>query len=98
MRISLGAKKVCERAFEVTRAHDVRCRVVSDQEALAACLRFLHDHRLLVEPACGASLAAIYEHHTEWLAGFDAPLVVVCGGATATLGQVEAWQAAVEVA
>ena len=34
--------------------------VVSDTDAVSACLRFADDHRLLVEPACGAALAPIY--------------------------------------
>jgi len=39
--------------------------------------------RLLVEPACGASLAAIYEKMPE-LDEFNNILVVVCDGATTT--------------
>ena len=34
--------------------------VVSDAEAVAACVSFLDDHRSLVEPACGAALAEAY--------------------------------------
>src|SRR6185312_5082196 len=79
---SLGAKKVCANAWEVTRSHDVRCHVVSDLEALEACERFLHDHRILVEPACGATLAAIYGREQSIIAEFESPLAVVCGGAT----------------
>lgn len=89
---SLGAKQVCENAFNLTRTHDVRCHVVTDLEALHACERFLTDHRLLVEPACGASLAAIYNNQTSALAGFKRPLIVVCGGATATIQQLAAWR------
>jgi len=88
---TLGAKSVCANAFELTKTHDVRCAVVSDLEALEACQRFLEDHRVLVEPACGASLASIYSEGRNLLAEFEAPLVVVCGGATATLQQIEEW-------
>ena len=90
---SLGAKKVCANAFEVTRSHDVRCHVVSDLEALEACEKFLHDHRILVEPACGATLAALYGRNQSIIAGFEAPLVIVCGGATVTYGQIREWRA-----
>lgn len=89
---SLGAKKVCTNAFELTTKHDIRCHTVSDLEAVNACEQFLIDHRLLVEPACGASLAAVYEHNHDVLADFQAPLVIVCGGATATPAQIQSWK------
>jgi len=91
---TLGAKSVCENAFDLTKTHDVRCAVVSDLEALDACQRFLEDHRVLVEPACGASLASIYSQDRNLLAEFEAPLVVVCGGATTTLPQIVEWRKA----
>lgn len=89
---SLGAKQVCENAFNLTRTHDIRTHVLSDLDALDACERFLFDHRILVEPACGVSLAAIYSAHQAILDGFKAPLVVVCGGATATVQQLNLWR------
>jgi len=89
---SLGAKQVCENAFRLTHSHDVRCQVVTDIEALNACEQFLTDHRILVEPACGASLAAVYSSQRELLDGFKRPLVIVCGGATATVQQLEVWR------
>jgi len=90
---SLGAKKVCANAFEVTRSHDVRCHVVSDLEALEACEKFLHDHRILIEPACGATLAPIYGRNPSILTEFEAPLAIVCGGATVTYEQIREWRA-----
>jgi L-serine/L-threonine ammonia-lyase len=75
------------------RTHEIKSVVVPDKSALAACERFLTDHRLLVEPACGASLALAYEDHPA-LAGYSNILVVVCGGATASLDQIRAWNAA----
>ena len=57
---SLGAKKVAKAAYEWCYQHPVISHVVSDREAVNACLRFALDHRILVEPACGASLAAVY--------------------------------------
>lgn len=93
---SLGAKKVCANAWRVTQSHDVRCHVVSDLEALEACEKFLHDHRVLVEPACGATLAAIYSGDRSIIAGFEAPLAVVCGGATVTYEQIREWRAMAE--
>lgn len=89
---SLGAKAVCENAFAVTQQHPVRCATVTDAQALAACEQFLHDHRVLVEPACGAALATLYSGDAALLSEFQRPLVVVCGGATATLEQIQAWR------
>lgn len=87
---SLGAKQVCERAVQWWKERSIRSVVVSDQSALMACERFLADHRILVEPACGASLALAYEKASE-LEEFDTMLIVVCGGATATIDQIRQW-------
>ncbi|MEN2388543.1 pyridoxal-phosphate dependent enzyme [Comamonas sp. A7-5] len=89
---SLGAKQVCDNAFNATRTYDIRCGQVNDIEAIDACDRFLLDHRILVEPACGASLAAVYNSREDLLGSFKAPLVVVCGGATATPLQLATWR------
>ncbi|OCJ11031.1 serine dehydratase [Rhizobium sp. AC27/96] len=89
---SLGARKVCQRAFEITRNRPVDCVVVDDRAAVNACMRFLDNHRTLVEPACGAALAVAYTY-TDRLARFERVLMIVCGGATATLAQLQAWQA-----
>jgi L-serine/L-threonine ammonia-lyase len=86
---SLGAKRVAEQALACTRQHPVQCHLVSDRAALEACERFLLDHRVLVEPACGAALALAYEPAA--LASYQNVLVVVCGGATATFEQIQAW-------
>ena len=42
---------------------------------------------MLVEPACGAGLAVVYEH-AEVLNDFDQVLVIVCGGVTTTLEDI----------
>ncbi len=64
--------------------------MVSDREALDACISFSIDHRLLVEPACGASLAVVY-HQAEFLRDKKTILVIICGGAGVTMKQLEAW-------
>ncbi|MEI2296575.1 pyridoxal-phosphate dependent enzyme [Ensifer sp. MJa1] len=88
---SLGARKVCARAFEISQTRPVECAVVSDAVAIDACNRFLDDHRVVVEPACGASLAVAYIH-AEQLARFERVLIIACGGATATVERLQAWQ------
>jgi len=87
---SLGARQVAQQAFDWTRRHPVRSAVVSDAAAVAACLRFMDDHRLVVEPACGAALAAVYDDAPQ-LAGARNVLVIVCGGVTATVAQLQQW-------
>lgn len=87
---SLGAKQVCEQAYAWTKEHPVRSAVVSDEAAVAACHRFLDDHRVLVEPACGAALALAYEPSAA-LNDFKTVLLVVCGGVTASLAQLQQW-------
>jgi L-serine/L-threonine ammonia-lyase len=89
---SLGARQVCARAFELGQGGQVHSLLVSDQQAVAACTRFLDDHRLLVEPACGAALAVAYAV-PEALAAFDKVLIIVCGGATASADNLRQWNA-----
>lgn len=90
---SLGARMVSERAFELAQSRPVASVIVDDRAAVEACLRFLDDHRVLVEPACGATLALAYEHSAA-LARYERVLMIACGGATASLNQLRSWQAA----
>ncbi|MGJ7914212.1 pyridoxal-phosphate dependent enzyme [Massilia sp. LXY-6] len=87
---SLGARKVSQQAAALARRHPVVPVVVSDREAVEACLRFMDDHRVVVEPACGASLALAYRGG-EVLADYARVLVIVCGGVTATVEQLQRW-------
>lgn len=88
---SLGAKQICAQAFALLGQHPIVPVQVSDAEALDACARFLDDHRVLVEPACGASLAVAYSA-AEVLAPFTTILMIVCGGSTMSLAQMQEWQ------
>lgn len=87
---SLGARKVAQQAFELAQQHPVRSAVVSDATAVRACLRFMDDHRVVVEPACGAALALAYDA-AQSLGQFDKVVVIVCGGVTATVEQLQRW-------
>jgi L-serine/L-threonine ammonia-lyase len=87
---SLGARKVSAHAFDLAGTHPIVPVVVTDRAAVAACLRFMDDHRVVVEPACGAALALAYREDGA-LAAFENVLVIVCGGATATVEQLQAW-------
>jgi L-serine/L-threonine ammonia-lyase len=87
---SLGARQVCERAFDLATQRPVHSIVVTDKAAVSACERFIDDHRIVVEPACGAALATIYEPVKE-ITPFQTVLIIVCGGVTTSLEQLHQW-------
>lgn len=87
---SLGARKVAQQAFALAQQHPLHSVVVPDAEAVQACLRFMDDHRVVVEPACGASLAVAYDA-AKSLGQYSKVLVIVCGGVTATVQQLQKW-------
>ncbi|MBS0286226.1 MAG: pyridoxal-phosphate dependent enzyme [Proteobacteria bacterium] len=89
--VTLGAKQICQQAFEWTQKHPVFPQTVTDKEAVNACLRFADDHRLLVEPACGASLALLYDKRTI-LEKFKTIVVIVCGGSGVNLNLLSGWK------
>jgi L-serine/L-threonine ammonia-lyase len=93
---SLGARQVSAHAFDLARTHPIRPVVVTDGEAVAACLRCMDEHRVVVEPARGAALALAWRPDGP-LATFDDVLVIVCGGATATVAQLQAWDTQLRV-
>lgn len=87
---SLGARQICARAFEYSRQYPIRSVVVSDKAAVSACERFIVDHRIVTEPACGAALATAYERIAQ-VQEFKSLLIIVCGGATASVEQLRQW-------
>lgn len=88
---SLGARRVATQAYELARSGTLTSLTVSDAQAVQACLNLAERLRLLVEPACGAALAALTVH-AERFAGFKAPLIEVCGGVGVTLDKLLAWR------
>ena len=87
---TLGARQVALKAFEWSQTRPTETYVMSDGEASRACLNFLNDHRVLTEPACGASLSLVYDAPAR-LAAFNRVLVVVCGGVSADVAQLQEW-------
>ncbi|MGM3276715.1 pyridoxal-phosphate dependent enzyme [Ralstonia sp. 24A2] len=85
---SLGAKRPCDGALEWAACREIYNVVVSDAQAVKAALRFLDEHRVVVEPACGAALAALDSRHPAIKAA-SSIAVVVCGGATVTAQQLQ---------
>lgn len=98
---TLGAKKVCKRAFDWIAEHKhVHSSLVTDKQAVEAVISFLDDHRFLVSPSCGAALAALYgDFFTELRTSGKLPagklnvVVIVCGGNEVNLQQLEKWKA-----
>lgn len=88
---SLGAKQVARQAYDSCFSHTVASHVVSDLDAVEACLHFLENHRIVVEPACGASLSALLKP-VDFLTDKKNILVIVCGGAGVTYEQLTAWK------
>ncbi len=76
---SLGATSVTPHVLEILKTNKIRSFVGSDKWAVSACRKFLDDHRVLVEPACGTALSAVYEN-SPVLEDAGKVMVVVCGG------------------
>lgn len=89
---SLGARQVCNRAHALAKEHAIESIVVSDAAAVAACEQILLEHRVLVEPACGASVAALHGA-SALLRQARSVVVILCGGVGVTAGQLAQWSA-----
>ncbi len=88
---TLGARRVAAEALAWTKRHPITPWQVTDKEAVDACVRFADEHRVLVEPACGAALAAVYGR-AEPLNGLRPVVIIVCGGAGVNLPLLETWK------
>lgn len=88
---TLGARRVAAKALEWTERHPITPWQVTDPEAIGACVRFADEHRVLVEPACGASLAAVYGR-AKPLEGLRPIVIIVCGGAGVSLPLLDEWK------
>jgi L-serine/L-threonine ammonia-lyase len=88
---SLGARTVARKAVEWAKRHPIQSVVVTDADAVSACIAFANEHRCLVEPACGASLSVAYNGQPV-LKGAETVVVVVCGGIGVDLPRLRKWQ------
>lgn len=80
---TLGARKVQGNTLEHANMLNKKliAQTVTDKEAVNAVKEFLNDHRVLVEPACAASLALVYEKNKHSIFDkYDNIIVEVCGG------------------
>lgn len=87
---SLGARRVAETAFEWSQRRLIVPVVVSDADAVLACMRFADDHLALVEPACGAALSLAYDNHPA-LMPYGCLAVIACGGVVVSLEKLASW-------
>lgn len=105
---SLGATRVAEEALEWTRraGDGLVSAVVTDREAVVAMVRFLDDARMLVESACGATIATAYNGDlrkylgkglTDEQWGAKNVVLVVCGGSNISLDMLEKYKAQFDV-
>ncbi|WVN89216.1 uncharacterized protein L203_104434 [Cryptococcus depauperatus CBS 7841] len=92
---SLGCVRVAQKALQVAERGNVTSVVVTDRQAVDACLRFADDERILVEPACGATLAMIYSGKLREVMGVTEQSIVVlevCGGSNVSLQLLDKWK------
>mmetsp|Transcript_16711 Transcript_16711/g.18407 ORF Transcript_16711/g.18407 Transcript_16711/m.18407 type:complete len:391 (+) Transcript_16711:33-1205(+) len=94
---SLGATSCTPVALDRARSHEggFAASACTDEEAVDACVRFARDHRLLVEPACGAALAVAYSKRLRdlYLKNVDGPIVLeVCGGSGVDVDLLHSWK------
>ena len=90
LAVTLGARQVTPELLSWYNRHEVNPWIVSDRAAVDGCMRFLDDHRVLVEPACGAALSCVYDRATP-IQGRSCVLVIVCGGAGTGLELLKTW-------
>ena len=90
---SLGAREVCAQSVDLARQLQIESVVVSDAQAVTGCITLLEDHRILTEPACGASVAALTQQSSV-LSRAKVVVLVVCGGVGVNSKQLLDWDAA----
>lgn len=89
---SLGARKVSKQSYEYTKTYPMTPWVVDDATSVKACLNFLEDHKILVEPACGTAFSYLYEKADTIDPSYQNILVIGCGGANVSLEKLLEWK------
>ncbi|KAL0943651.1 pyridoxal-phosphate dependent enzyme [Colletotrichum truncatum] len=101
--LSLGATRVSNRTWEVSqKTPGFRSVTVSDAEAAMACVRFVDDAQLMVEVACGATIATVYNGSLREQLGDGLSdeewakkniVLIVCGGSNVTMEMLNEYRA-----
>jgi L-serine/L-threonine ammonia-lyase len=98
---SLGAPTVSERTWEWSKAEHFTSIVVTDAEAVMGSVKLVNDARILVEVACGATVAPVYNGDLKrWLGdgltdeewSKKNVVLIVCGGSNITLEILREYQ------
>lgn len=96
---TLGARTVAPKAYEVAQRENVRSVVLGDEAAMEGCVRFADDERIMVEAACGVSVALCYggrlKKYLPELKEDSKVVIVVCGGSNVTPEMLAKWSAAI---
>uniref|UniRef100_A0A668ALM1 L-serine deaminase n=1 Tax=Myripristis murdjan TaxID=586833 RepID=A0A668ALM1_9TELE len=92
---TLGLTRVSAQTLKLVGEHTVFSELVTDQEAVKAVERFVDDEKILVEPACGAALAAVYcdiikrlQKEGKLAQHLGPVVIVVCGGNNISMEQL----------
>jgi L-serine/L-threonine ammonia-lyase len=88
---SLAALQVASWPVDAIKQFPHESVVLSDADAIMGVTRFADDHRQLVEPACGVSLAVGYLDHPAIATAHDV-VIVVCGGVSVDARMVADWE------
>ena len=90
---SLGALQCSPTTLSLAQTHPTDVCTVSDREAVEACAYILDEHRMLVEPACGAAVALLRaERYRPLFAAHESVVVVLCGGSGVDFSIFEQWR------
>jgi L-serine/L-threonine ammonia-lyase len=94
---TLGARRVAAQAFTYAQRDSVTSVVLQDADAMQGCVRFADDERIMVEAACGVSLALCYDGRLQKympnLTKDSKVVIVVCGGSNITAQMLSEWSA-----
>jgi L-serine/L-threonine ammonia-lyase len=92
---SLGARRVAAKAYEYAKRDSVTSVVLNDDDAIEGCIRFADDERIMVEAACGVSLALCYNGRLKErlpnLTEKSKVVIVVCGGSNVSAEMLHNW-------
>ncbi|KAJ4364461.1 catabolic L-serine/threonine dehydratase [Neocucurbitaria cava] len=92
---SLGARTVAPQAFAYAQRSSVRSVVLSDAVAKEGCVRLADDERIMVEPACGVSVALCYNGRLKEilpnLQKTSKVVITVCGGSNISTKLLGEW-------
>ncbi len=90
---SLASKSVTPQALEWAKKRPIHPVTVTDASTLQSLVTFAEEERLLVEPACGAALAPLYEK-APYLDNYQSIVVILCGGNLVNQDLMQEWTGA----